>query len=100
MAMLRWTTAILIAVMSSVTADAAELKVLAALVLQDALGRIGPSFSRDSGHTVDIAYSTVGAIRQRLAAGGPADVVVLTADAITALDHAGALAASAPVAAT
>jgi molybdate transport system substrate-binding protein len=98
--MLRWGAIVLITVMSSAASDAAELKVLAALVLQDALGRIGPSFSRDSGHTVGIAYSTVGAIRQRLAAGERADVVVLTSDAIETMAQSGALASNAPVAAT
>jgi molybdate transport system substrate-binding protein len=99
--MLRYAAAILIALASVTTANAAELKVLAALVLQDALGRIVPSFSRD-GRTVEIDYSTVGAIRQRLAAGERADVVVLTSDAIEAMDHAGELVAgtSAPVALT
>jgi len=98
--MRRWGAVLLIVVLSSVASDAAELKVLAALVLQDALGRLGPDFARERSDTVDIAYSTVGAIRQRLAAGERADVVVLTSDAVEAFDRSGALAASAPVAAT
>jgi len=98
--MRRWGAVLLIVVLSSVASDAAELKVLAALVLQDALGRLGPDFARERGDTVDIAYSTVGAIRQRLAAGERADVVVLTSDAVEAFDRSGALAGSAPVAAT
>jgi len=98
--MRRWGAILLIVVLSSVASDAAELKVLAALVLQDALGRLGPDFARERGDTVEIACSTVGAIRQRLAAGERADVVVLTSDAVEALDRSGALAASAPVAAT
>ena len=98
--MRRWGAVLLIVVLSSVASDAAELKVLAALVLQDALGRLGPDFARERSDTVDIAYSTVGAIRQRLAAGERADVVVLTSDAVEALDRSGALAGSAPVAAT
>jgi len=98
--MRRWGAILLIVVLSSVASDAAELKVLAALVLQDALGRLGPDFARERSDTVDIAYSTVGAIRQRLAAGERADVVVLTSDAVEAFDRSGALAASAPVAAT
>jgi molybdate transport system substrate-binding protein len=99
--MLRWVAASLIALASVTPGHAAELKVLAALVLQDALGRIVPNFSRDS-RTVEIGYSTVGAIRQRLAAGERADVVVLTSDAVEAMDHAGELVAgaSAPVALT
>src|SRR5262245_22379712 len=73
--LLRYAIAILITLASVTTGHTAELKVLAALVLQDALGRIVPGFSRD-GRTVEIGYSTVGAIRQRLAAGERADVVV------------------------
>ena len=86
----------LIVLASTTASHAADLKVLAALVLQDALGRIVPSFSRD-GRQVEIAYSTVGAIRQRLAAGERADVVVLTADAVEAMDKAGELVAGASV---
>ena len=99
--MLRCVAVVLIMLASTAASHAAELKVLAALVLQDALGRIVPSFGRD-GRTVEIAYSTVGAIRQRLASGERADVVVLTSDAIEAMDHAGELLAgqSMPVALT
>lgn len=99
--MRRCVAAVLIALASTTAGHAAELKVLAALVLQDALGRIVPSVARD-GRTAEIAYSTVGAIRQRLAAGEHADVVVLTADAIAAMDKAGELVAgaSAPIALT
>jgi molybdate transport system substrate-binding protein len=99
--MRRCAAAVLIALASITASHAADLKVLAALVLQDALGRIVPGFSRD-GRTVEIAYSTVGAIRQRLAAGEHADVVVLTSDAIEAMDRSGELLAghSAPVALT
>jgi molybdate transport system substrate-binding protein len=97
----RCAAAVLIVLASATTSHAADLKVLAALVLQDALGRIVPGFSRD-GRMVEIAYSTVGAIRQRLAAGERADVVVLTSDAVEAMDRAGELLAgeSVPVALT
>ncbi len=98
--MLRYVAIALITFMAATAGEAAEVKILAALVLQDALVRIGPDFSRASGHTADIAYSTVGAIRQRLAAGERADVVILTSDAVEAMDHAGALSGSAPVALT
>src|SRR5712691_973670 len=100
MTMLRYVAALLIGIMSSVAGEAAELKIFAALVLQDALGRIAPQFARDSGHAANVTYSTVGAIRQRLAAGERADIVVLTSEAIEALDHAGTLVSSTPVAAT
>jgi molybdate transport system substrate-binding protein len=51
---------------------------------------------------MQVGYSTVGAIRKRLADGEKADVVVLTSEAIDEMERAGELvpAASAPVAAT
>jgi molybdate transport system substrate-binding protein len=82
------------------TASAADMKVLAALVLQDALDPLVAAFARDSGHKATIAYSTVGAIRQRLAGGERADVVVLTTDALDAMARSGEVGEHAPVAAT
>jgi molybdate transport system substrate-binding protein len=90
----------LIAILSVAGARADEIKVLAALAVQDGLNPLGAQFSRDSGHHVAIAYSTVGAIRKRLADGERADVVVLTTEAIEDMDRLGQLASHAPVAAT
>ena len=91
---------VLIALMAATAGQGAEVKILAALAVQDALGPIGAGFSRDSGHTAVIAYSTVGAIRQRLAAGERADVVVVTADAVDDMGRLGQLSDPLPVAAT
>jgi molybdate transport system substrate-binding protein len=85
--MLRTIAVVLIALTSS-CASAAELKVLAALVLHDGLDPLVASYARASGHTVTIAYSTVGAIRKRLVDGEHADVVVLTADAVDEMERA------------
>jgi molybdate transport system substrate-binding protein len=83
-------------------AHAADVKVLAALAVQDALGPLAVRFSGERGHAVQVGYSTVGAIRKRLADGEKADVVVLTSEAIDEMERAGALVAGsgAPVAAT
>ena len=89
--MLRYVAGVLITVMAATAGEGAEVKILAALAVQDALGPIGASFSRDSGHTAQIAYSTVGAIRQRLAAGERADVVILTAEAVDDMARLGQL---------
>jgi len=88
--------------MAVTRACAADMKVLAALAVQDALTPLAAQFSKTSGHAVQVGYSTVGAIRKRLADGETADVVVLTAEAIEEMDRAGELVggASAPVAAT
>src|ERR1022692_1563882 len=75
--MLRVIAIVLLTLSSIASAKAADVKVLAALAVQDALDPLAARFSRDRGHAVQIAYSTVGAIRKRLAAGERADVVVL-----------------------
>jgi len=101
--MMRCLVAILLAVMAPIAAAPAdEVKVLAALAVQDALTPLAARFSAARRHTVQPGYSTVGAIRKRLAAGETADVVVLTSEAIDEMDRAGELLAgsSAPVAAT
>ena len=92
-----------VAVVTPVTeVRAAEVKVLAALAVQDALGPLAAQFSRQRGHAVLAGYSTVGAIRKRLAEGERADVVVLTSEAIDEMERAGELIAGsgAPVAST
>ena len=97
--MVRIIMAALITVMAG-AASAADVKVLAALVLQDALDPLVAAYARDSGNRATVAYSTVGAIRKRLADGEHADVVVLTSEAIDEMARAGEVTAHAPVAAT
>jgi molybdate transport system substrate-binding protein len=80
--------------------NAADVKVLAALVLRDALDPLLADYARDSKHAVTVAYSTVGAIRKRLAGGEHADMAVLTSDAIDEMARNGEVALHAPVAAT
>jgi molybdate transport system substrate-binding protein len=97
--MLRIISAALITVMAG-AASAADVKVLAALVLRDALDPLAAAYARDSGHAVTVAYGTVGAIRKRLAGGERADVVVLTTDAIDDMARKGEVTAHARVAVT
>jgi len=98
--MLRSVLGVLITVMAATAGEGAEVKILAALAVQDALGPIGASFARDSGHSAQIAYSTVGAIRQRLAAHERADVVIVTAEAAEDMHRLGQLSDPMPLAAT
>jgi molybdate transport system substrate-binding protein len=97
--MLRIVMAVLITLLAG-TASAADVKVLAALVLQDALDPLVATYARERGPTVTVAYSTVGAIRKRLADGEHADVVVLTTDAIDEMVRNGEVTVHARVAAT
>jgi len=100
--MLRFVAIALAGVMSITIGHAAEVKVLAALAVQDALKPLAGRFSTERGHAVQVGFSTVGAIRKRLADGERADVVVLTSDAINEMERAGEIIAGsgAPVAAT
>src|SRR5258707_1465081 len=99
-AMLRSVLGVLITIMAATAGEGAEVKILAAVAVQDALGPIGASFARDSGHSAQIAYSTVGAIRQRLAAHERADVVIVTAEAAEDMHRLGQLSDLMPLAAT
>jgi molybdate transport system substrate-binding protein len=100
--MLRLAAIVLAGFMSITVGHAAEVKVLAALAVQDALGPLALHFWRERGHTVRVDYSTVGAIRKRLAGGERADVVVVTSEAADEMERAGELVAgtNSPVAAT
>jgi molybdate transport system substrate-binding protein len=100
--MLRLAAILLAGLVSIAAGQAAEVKVLAALAVQDALGPLALRVWRQHGHVIRIDYSTVGAIRKRLADGERADVVVVTSEAAEEMDRAGELLAGtrAPVAAT
>jgi molybdate transport system substrate-binding protein len=100
--MLRFVVLALALAISITTGRAAELRVLAALAVQDGLDPLAERFTLERGHAVRVGYSTVGAIRKRLAGGERADVVVLTSEAIDEMERAGELVAGsgAPVAAT
>jgi molybdate transport system substrate-binding protein len=100
--MLRVAVLALAGLLSITAGHAAEVRVLAALAVQDALGPLALRFWRERGHTVLVDYSTVGAIRKRLAGGERADAVVVTSEAADEMERAGELIAgtTAPVAAT
>ena len=70
-------------------ARADEVRVLAAGAAKAALEKIAPEFQRISGHTVRATYDTVGAQRDRVLKGEPADLVVLSDSAIAQLATAG-----------
>jgi len=66
-------------------AVAAELKVLSGGAVKAALTELAETWGRETGNRVTITYATTGASLQKLAAGEPADVVVLTTEAIDQL---------------
>ena len=62
-------------------AEAAEIKVLSAGAVKAVVPELADAFQRESGHTVQITFDTVGALRKK-AATEPADVLILTDAAI------------------
>lgn len=57
-------------------AQAAEIRLLSAAAMQTVFGMITDEFERTSGHKLVLAYTTMGAITQRVLAGETADLIV------------------------
>jgi molybdate transport system substrate-binding protein len=65
--------------------DAAEIKVLSANGMREVMEDLGPKFERATGHTLAIAFATVGVIVQRVQGGETADVVIVPRQGIDRL---------------
>ena len=99
--MLRHVIATLVVLaLSSGLARASEIRVLAAVAVQDPLDRLAQAFSRATGHKVTIGYGLTGPILADIKAGKPADAIVLPEQGKVALVGAGLLDRPVPVAAS
>ena len=90
-----WLSIVLVAAATWAHADraeAAEIKVLSAGAVRSVVSGLAEAFGRETGHAVMLTFGTVGALRQKLAAGEPADVLILTDVAIDDLARQGAVA--------
>ncbi|HET7850747.1 MAG TPA: substrate-binding domain-containing protein [Pseudolabrys sp.] len=67
----------------------AHIKVLSAGAVQPMVESLGAEFERESGHKLNINFGTAGALRERLKAGEKADLAILSAAAIEALEKLG-----------
>ena len=81
-------------------APAGEIRVLAAVAVQDPLDRFAQAFTRATGHKIDIGYSLTGPIVADIKAGKPADAIVLPEQGKVTLAAAGLLDKPVPVAAS
>ncbi len=63
-------------------ADAAEIKVFSAGAMKTIVTELAEPFRQETGHAVVITAGTVGQLRQKVTAGEPADVVIVTDAAI------------------
>ena len=70
------------------------LKVFCARSMHVAVATLAQQFAKPTGETPEIVFEPMGALQARLAAGETADVLILAAPAIDALEKSGALAAA------
>ena len=77
-------TALLSCVFAS-AAGAAELKVFVGGAMTETVEKIGADFAKKTGNKLDYVSDTTGALQKRLAAGEKADVVVVTAAGVDAM---------------
>jgi len=70
----------------SATGNAAELKVFVGGAMTETVKKIGAEYAKASGNTLLYVSDTTGALQKRLAAGDKADVVVVTAAGLDALE--------------
>ena len=69
----------------------ATIKVMSAGAVEPMVRLLGPAFETESGHRLDLNFGTAGALRARLESGEGADLVILPAAVIAALEQAGAV---------
>jgi molybdate transport system substrate-binding protein len=67
----------------------AEIKVFSAGGVEGPLEGLIHEFQRETGHKVQVAFNTVGAIQSKLRAGEKPDLAVLSAPAVEALAKEG-----------
>jgi molybdate transport system substrate-binding protein len=77
---------------------AGEIRVFAAVAVQDPLDRLAAAFTAATGNKVDVKYGLTGPILADIKAGKPVDAVVLPEAGRTGLEDAGLLLSDAPVA--
>lgn len=75
-------------------AAAAEIRILSGGAVKAGVTDLAEAWGRATGHRVTITYATTGASMQKLAAGEPADVIILTAEAIDQLAGKGTVVAA------
>ena len=79
---------------------AGEIRILAAVAVQDPLDRLAAAFTQATGHKVEIRYGLTGPILADVKAGKPVDAVVLPEAGRTGLEDAGLLLSYTPVSAS
>jgi molybdate transport system substrate-binding protein len=76
---------------NAAVAHAAEIAVLSAGAVKSIVTELAEAFRQETGHTVKFTFAPVGALREKLASGEPADVVIMSDTAIEQLAAQGAV---------
>jgi molybdate transport system substrate-binding protein len=87
----RWMVAVAASLLLSVTAEAAEIKLLASGAIKDAYLELLPQFEKTTGNKVTAEWSGTADIQKRIAAGEAADVVILGSNGTDELIRQGKL---------
>jgi len=69
----------------------ADVKVMSAGAVEPMVRLLGPAFEKESGRRLDLHFGTAGALRARLESGEGADLVILPAAVVAALEQSGLL---------
>ncbi|HEY3067041.1 MAG TPA: substrate-binding domain-containing protein [Methylomirabilota bacterium] len=83
--------AIVAAWLAAAPAQAAEVNVLSAGAVRSIVTELAQAFERETGNTVKLTFGTVGVIRNKLATGERADVVIMTDVAVDEMARQGAV---------
>ena len=78
----------------------AKLKVMCGRSMHVVVGAMTDAFMRESGHTVELNFATVGAIQKRLDSGESTDVLIVGAPALEKMAKAGLVGAATKIATT
>ncbi|HEX3176528.1 MAG TPA: substrate-binding domain-containing protein [Methylomirabilota bacterium] len=78
--------------LSAARTDAAEIKLLCAGAMRTIVSELGADFTRETGHTLALTAGTAGQLRDKVLAGEPMDVLVVTDTVVDQLIRQGQLA--------
>ena len=81
--------ALLVLTLGSTGAFSKELVVFSAGAVKSALSVAGPAWEARSGNTLRITYATAGELRQKLAVGEIADVIIMPLENFAAVEKSG-----------
>jgi molybdate transport system substrate-binding protein len=72
-------------------AEAADLQVLSAGAMRSVVTELAAAFEKETGTPVKLTFGTVGVIKAQLAAAAPADVAIMTEEAMREMARQGAV---------